>query len=139
MLFNPHPITAIRVDLASVVAICHRFRRSRSPPPSCSFAALLFCGGWLVLLVLQCCFSRHHHHLRLDHAYGPCSWPYFCLVIFLFMFVHPMQVQIFFVRQPNSLCLVNHISIVFGAIQPSRSFLAFLINFLSTWLLIFLI
>jgi hypothetical protein len=46
------------------------------------------------------------------------------------MFVHVMRVEsTFFVGQPNSLCLVNHIGVFFGVIQPSRSFVAFLVDF----------
>jgi hypothetical protein len=42
---------------------------------------------------------------------------------------HAMLVHIFFVGQPNSLCLVNNISVVFGVIQPSRSFCSFSCQF----------
>jgi hypothetical protein len=48
-----------------------------------------------------------------------------------------MLEHIFFVSQRNSPCLVNHINIVFGIIHQSRSFCIFLVDFLSTWLLVF--
>jgi hypothetical protein len=66
---------------------------------------------------------------------------YFCCVciqFFSLLFVHTMRVHIFFVSQPNSHCLVNHISVVFGVIQPSWSLCSFSCRFcLSTWLLVF--
>jgi hypothetical protein len=56
---------------------------------------------------------------------------------FSLTFVHVMEMHIFFVSQPNFLGLVNHISVILVSYNHLDFFLAFLVSFLSTWLLIF--